>query len=108
MSPLFPRQRTLNTRQPLHGNQVRSQDLLDWLVKHTGESQRLPAPADTLGALKLRGVDYLREEFDKVAAAGGVQSGGAEVGWRRNPEDVGLDAVALEEPGMDKGAYSCG
>lgn len=82
--------------------QVRKADLEKWLVKQTKESHRLPAPADSLGTLKLRGVDYLRQEFDKVVAARGIPKAGSEVGWHRNPDrgnrGTTLDAPVIEKP----------
>lgn len=97
---------------PPHGNslrqsntphlKVRKEDLEAWCIKQAQVGRkRIPAPADALGSLKLRGVKELQEEFDKVAAEGGVYEEGSGVGWNRidaeNVDDVGDRRLSLEE-----------
>lgn len=66
---------------------------MKWLEKQTEDDRRIPAPADSLGTLKFRGVEYLRQEFDKaIANQGGVRKeGGKDVG-QRHP-------AAVDSPG---------
>ncbi|CAM9902019.1 unnamed protein product [Scytosiphon promiscuus] len=83
---------------------VRKEDILAWCMEESQKGKRAPAPADSVGSLKLRGVLDLKLAYDEavseVAAtaagaaaevasgAGGEATPWSGVGWSRNANEV--------------------
>eukprot|EP00752_Nemacystus_decipiens_P007447 g6656.t1 len=104
--------------------QVRKEDILAWCMQESEKGKRAPAPADSAGSLKLRGVVDLKAAYDKAVSeaaseaaseptweeAGEEDDSWSEVGWTRNANESEMHHVveSIEKSGchVDVFAYA--